>query len=279
MDTWGKQSPGLGDTAGDTVPALLLLLQRLTDLSWGHSRAAAGAGQQSSDPPPGTCHHPARSRTRQRWSLWQRAGSQPLARAREVAPTEEPSFPTCHQPLHLDGSFQLDPLQLILQDQLIGGVDVLGQGWLRHQVVLGWDRAGCDGFGKAKLPQRAFPPPAKPRSWKPECGRVTHKSRRHGPPPPAQQRLHCRFEGSTLEALAALSAPHQLHATRTSWFHLTLPRSAPAKQTRAQLLGQGGSGSARQWETALWLALGNVFAITTRASALLPLNPARQAWC
>lgn len=51
-----------------------------------------------------------------------------------------PSLRTRHQLLNVDSSLQLDPLQFILQDQLVRLVDVLGAGRLRQQVVL-WRQA------------------------------------------------------------------------------------------------------------------------------------------
>lgn len=43
---------------------------------------------------------------------------------------------TCHQLLNINGSLQLDPLQLIFQDELVRLMDVLGARWLGQKVVL-----------------------------------------------------------------------------------------------------------------------------------------------
>lgn len=56
---------------------------------------------------------------------------------------------------------------------------------------------------------------------------MTHESHRCGSPTAGP--------AAALEAPAALGVARQLHATRPSWFCLTFPRSAPAKQTRARL--------------------------------------------
>lgn len=120
------------------------------------------ASRQSRDPPPGICRRPARSRTRPRWSLQQSRRSA-LASTRTVGATTEPPLSlTCHQLLHINGSFQLDPLQLILQDQLIRGLDVLGQGWLRHQVVLRGCRNSSDGLSEDQQLPRTLPSPPSP---------------------------------------------------------------------------------------------------------------------
>jgi len=181
----------------------------------------------------------------------------PPARASEVTPTEKPSSPTCHQPLHLDGSFQLDPLQLVLQDQLVGGVDVLGQGRLRDQVVLG------GGTGQAVTASaRAFPAPAKPRSWQAARGRVT------GEPPVWPTPRGGRGSSRRRSPAARQSAgPVSLGASPRRRRSEHKPGS-PAKEGAAQPGGGGrGSGSPR----------GNLFAIIARASAPVPLRPARQA--
>lgn len=167
------------------------------------------ASRQSRDPPPGICRRPARSRTRPRWSL-QRSRRSALASTRRVGATTEPPLSlTCHQLLHINGSFQLDPLQLILQDQLIRGLDVLGQGWLRHQVVLRGCRNSSDGLSEdQQLPRTLLSPSL---------------------PSPAQPTRR-------LEAPAA-------GTPQTGWFHSALPCSILNMSPV-----QGGSDSDGCWE-------------------------------
>ncbi|RLV76306.1 hypothetical protein DV515_00017115 [Chloebia gouldiae] len=84
---------------------------------------------------------------------------QALSPSRAGATAEPALSLTCHQPLHINGSFQLDALQLVLQNQLVRGLDVLGQGWLRHQVVLRGHRDSLMASARTSSPHGLFPTP------------------------------------------------------------------------------------------------------------------------